>query len=551
NVVTVNVVDIGATAAHRLHAPPSESYDASGPFTHQYQVALYLLETFIVGQILQKRKCSVLSTFLCGSEITDNFMSNAVPSGYRHIQCLHGVEAANWSHVAALRETAAPTERTADLLDTLILAIDEIVRHCGTRKFQKRICLFVTNTTPIQQADSIIVIEKLVQSAIQVDVVGVDLDAMPCQLDLAQAMEHLQSNRTIPTRDYLELLARVSGGLFRTSNQILHNPAQLLWPTLRPVAKRNTHLILRSESFADKPAHRLPIKLYARAVLWSKPTVPHILPAAPNDPIEYVSTTQVQPLDTAYQPGSPIPDPPCLLYSRRMYYLGTTLVPLLPEDTVASIPPSLEAGMHILGFFPQTQIQPELISDNTVYVASPDDPIFMALVGALRDTESAALVGYALPDGSALHVGALFPDVQAPDYLYYTRLPFAEEWRPATLPIPTTTASAATPNEAPDDLDDLAAALIDTTQLGPRSLGKDGRPTPGFLHPGCHYLNQVLAHKALSDQNTLPMPSPNLIAQFRLQQQDAPAVQAVLGRLATVMRQPEPSSTTSVHTPIP
>ncbi|KAJ1974326.1 ATP-dependent DNA helicase yku80 [Dimargaris xerosporica] len=546
SVITVNIVDVGATAAQRLHSPPNESYQAGGLFTHQHQVALHLLETFIVGQILQKRKCSVMSTFLCGSEVTNNYMSMAVRNGYRHIQCLHSVQVANWSHVAALREVAAPTTKTADLLDTLILAIDEIVRHCGARNFQKRICLFVTRATPIHQADSMIVMEKLVQSAIQVDVVGVDMDAIPCQLGAAQAMMQLRTNRTIPTRDYLVHLARVSGGLFRTSNQILHNPTQLLWQTLRPVARRNTHLILRSESFADKPAHRLPIKLYARAFPWSKPTVPRALPAAPDEPIECVPLTQVQPLDATYQPGSPMSNPPNLIHSRRMYYLGTTLVPFLAVDTAASIPPHMESGLHILGFFPQTQIHPEVACDSMVYVASPGSPTFLALVSALHETESAALVGYALPDGSALHIGALFPDAQAPDYLYYTRLPFAEEWRPAVMPVPAATTPTANPDEA---VDALAAALIDATQLESKSLSSDGHPTPGFLHPGYHYLNQVLTHKALVDQHTLPMPSPNLIAQFQLHRQDDPAVQAVLGRLAAVMRQHEqPSSTTSAPT---
>jgi hypothetical protein len=79
---------------------------------------------------------------LFGSEETSNLLADRHKDGYKNVQVTRTVTKVDQDFYRNLNNFEASTQPTGgDFIDGLVVALDMIERHCGTKKYKKRVFL--------------------------------------------------------------------------------------------------------------------------------------------------------------------------------------------------------------------------------------------------------------------------------------------------------------------------------------------------------------------------------------------------------------------------
>lgn len=190
---------------------------------------------------------------------------------------------------------------------------------------------------------------------------------------------------------------------------------------------------------------------------------------------------------------------------------GNDIIPISEEDKKNMDYKKPGKVMQVLGFTKDTKIKRHQQVGNSVYVfvPQPDDQAaavsFSALVNALYETNSVAIVRRAYSASSSPRIGFLIPHIKAQyEGLFYIELPFAEDLRMYTF------ASLDNNKKCQPSEEQLSAidGLIDNMDLMTAEEDEDG-PSEALnpkdtLNPYTQRLCQCLMNKALNPDDPLP-----------------------------------------------
>ena len=86
-----------------------------------------------------------MGVVLIGTKDTDNYLnSNIGEKEYTHVTTFHNLEKINLDFFRRVEQIKAEDKTFndgGDIMDGLIVGIDELIRHCGTKKYKKRVFL--------------------------------------------------------------------------------------------------------------------------------------------------------------------------------------------------------------------------------------------------------------------------------------------------------------------------------------------------------------------------------------------------------------------------
>ncbi|XP_041471452.1 X-ray repair cross-complementing protein 5-like [Lytechinus variegatus] len=193
------------------------------------------------------------------------------------------------------------------------------------------------------------------------------------------------------------------------------------------------------------------------------------------------------------------------------YRYGNDIIPISEEDKKNMDYKKPGKVMQVLGFTKDSRIKRHQQMGNSVYIfyAQPDDQAasmsFSALVNALYETNSVAIVRRAYSASSNPRLGCLIPHIKANyEALFYIELPFAEDLRMYTF-MSLDNNKKCQPSE-----EQLAAVdgLIDNMDLMTAEEDEDEKTEAlkpkNTLNPYTQRLCQCLMYRALNPEEALP-----------------------------------------------
>ena len=112
-----------------------------------------------------------------GTEDTSNALADRHPGQYQNVCTAHTISKVDQDLYRQIDNFEAEEKVTGgDLIDGLVTALDMIERHCGTKKYKKRVFLITDGETATQTNDGEIsnLIAKLNEKGIRLNIIALD-----------------------------------------------------------------------------------------------------------------------------------------------------------------------------------------------------------------------------------------------------------------------------------------------------------------------------------------------------------------------------------------
>lgn len=114
---------------------------------------------------------------LFGTEDTSNALADRYKGQYQNVSTAHTISKVDQDLYRQLDNFEAAESATGgDLIDGLVTALDMIERHCGTKKYKKRVFLITDGETATQTNTEEInnLIDKLNEKGIRLNIIALD-----------------------------------------------------------------------------------------------------------------------------------------------------------------------------------------------------------------------------------------------------------------------------------------------------------------------------------------------------------------------------------------
>ena len=123
--------------------------DVSDSFRPHLEDATTAVRELVNRKILFQGKDAVV-LFAHGTDGTDNVLANAegAEGQYMHVTELNKMGPVSYRTLAALNDLATRESATADLLDSLTLAVYAVIQHTGKLKWDKRVLILTDGLSP-------------------------------------------------------------------------------------------------------------------------------------------------------------------------------------------------------------------------------------------------------------------------------------------------------------------------------------------------------------------------------------------------------------------
>ena len=120
-----------------------------------------------------------MGVVLFGTKETNNYLNDTMgDSEYKNVTSFHNLEKINLNFFRRIDEIAVEnqTQKPGDLMDGLIVGIDMLSRHCGNKKFKKRIFLITDGEKEAKCSDSEMktIITNMNTNDIRLNVISLD-----------------------------------------------------------------------------------------------------------------------------------------------------------------------------------------------------------------------------------------------------------------------------------------------------------------------------------------------------------------------------------------
>ncbi|TNV73932.1 hypothetical protein FGO68_gene16167 [Halteria grandinella] len=132
----VVILDVSPTMKKALGGADGEENSS------RIQVAIDSVKMLIEQKLLYSTNCE-MGVVLMGTQKTDNHLADQIGGGqYANVTTFRAIEKLNLDALRSVTEGIACEDRAAtkgDMVDGLIVAMDMMARHCGTKKYKRRI----------------------------------------------------------------------------------------------------------------------------------------------------------------------------------------------------------------------------------------------------------------------------------------------------------------------------------------------------------------------------------------------------------------------------
>ena len=120
-----------------------------------------------------------MGVVLFGTNETDNYLNDTMgDSEYKHVTSFHNLEKINLNFFRRIDEITVENqpEKAGDIMDALIVGIDMLTRHCGSKKYKKRIFLITDGEKEAKCTDSELktIITNMNTNDIRLNVISLD-----------------------------------------------------------------------------------------------------------------------------------------------------------------------------------------------------------------------------------------------------------------------------------------------------------------------------------------------------------------------------------------
>ncbi|CAF0990776.1 unnamed protein product [Didymodactylos carnosus] len=430
-------------------------------FDTPLQVAVDILQMIVQRKMFQESKDEV-ALVLYGSEETKNDL--AEDGDYDNVSIVFPLGVANWNLFDEIQKIK-PGVAHADLVDAIVVAADHIKSQTdGKKGFQaKRVLLFTNASTPFSDNNLAVITQQMKNFDITLDAIGptwdeedrstspepdgeVPTDAM--DLDRPQ-----QSNTT--NEASASATAPTTNGHGTESKQKFRSPKKPLTPQqktgIRVITNianetdgsmytfREALMILSThQSKTVKPTAtkyilefldiKIPICTYIQ-VKDNKPQIFRLKKVFAREPKIEIKTDRGRytkdEVDQEIEKEEIIDG----------YRYGSTFVPISKEDS-DEMKYQSEKCFQIIGFTSSSNVQRSYFLGDTVYEVIAErgyeasETAFVALVQALYDTDTVAIIRKCFSSRSAPEIGFVRPHILHDHIcLFYIKLPFSEDMR--------------------------------------------------------------------------------------------------------------------------
>eukprot|EP01114_Cavostelium_apophysatum_P020328 TRINITY_DN6786_c0_g1_i1.p1 TRINITY_DN6786_c0_g1~~TRINITY_DN6786_c0_g1_i1.p1 ORF type:complete len:724 (+),score=198.04 TRINITY_DN6786_c0_g1_i1:75-2246(+) len=483
---TVIILDIGKSMSEVVEGKPSK-----------LESALKAVMQLIQQKILF-HKNDEMGVVLVGTRETVNHLQD---SGYQNITMLHDITPPTVDMLKSL-EQLEPQRAEGDIIDGLIVGMDMLNRHEG-KKFERRIFLVTDAGSSINAEDLPTVVDHFNKMGSKLNIIGIDFKEENDQNEdrrsevkkenekvLRQVAEQVEGI-VVPVHEAMQMMS-----YFRSKTVLQRT-------SFRGHLEVGTELKVPFWSFVKTMELKFPALNKISAVS-QQSAQPRSMGVA----IERTYSIVSEP-DTEVGPDDRV----------KGYRYGRTIVPFSKIDE-ESLKYETDACLKVIGFTSNKSIPRHHFMANTeMFVHDPRDPYsgpsLSALIHALAETDSVAIVRYVKRARSIPHLGFLWPHIKS-DYecFFYNTLPFAEDIRQYTFAslAPERARKAFVPSQ---DQKNAAEELIRSLDLMKSAEDEEGNPMEALkpkhtYNPALQRFYQCVQYRALHPQAPLPKIDPQI-----------------------------------------
>lgn len=398
----------------------------------------------ITNIVYQGRKTLMAGVIGLRTTGTKNHMQQ--DEGYEHITLVQAIQSMDMSTLQRLpAQLVVSSTDSGDALSAVILAVDMMIKHCRDLKYIKRIYLVTNGTGPLDPDDIEPTAAQIVQSRIELTVLGVDFDDPEYGFK-----EENKSHQKRKNEAALKKLVELSGGVFGTMQEAVEGLARPHVKQTRPVPTYKGRLTLGDPQNYDT-AISIDIERYFKVSIRRPPTASAFVVK------DGISQNQAGPSSMATDGNAlsvvrnaytySVTDPTAPNGRRDVaredlakgYEYGRTAVPLSESDENIT-KYETEMSYSILGFIPVDNVERYMLLENSNMLVAQKLNTKAALalssfVHALYELGSVAVARFVKKDMAEPQLTLLSPLVTNDiECLIENDLPFAEDLRQYRFP---------------------------------------------------------------------------------------------------------------------
>ncbi|CAG8548686.1 7781_t:CDS:2, partial [Scutellospora calospora] len=350
-------------------------------------------------------------------------MLEAKTGGYRHVTTLYPIEQPNMPILQTVNSGLPQGNVKGDAFDALIVALGMIDLHCRKLKYKKKIYLLTDGESPINSSDLDAVLHQINDSNIELNILGIGFDDPEAGFFEENKSEVKRKNESF----FNNITKKCQQATIFSMEETLKQLSKPHIRTVRPVAAFKGALTLNDAKISPKSSLTINVEMYYRTTK-VRPTAATkysaLAEASTNInqkafDINMSRTYTISVLDNDKNEAVEVPREDL----NRAYSLGKTLIPVNEADE-ETFTMTTSKSMEIIGFIKNNEFKREYLMSTVAAVVPQTNNQTMAqrlsaLIRALYEKESYAIVRYVRKNDDAPKLGVLMPYVCAPKECLY------------------------------------------------------------------------------------------------------------------------------------
>lgn len=468
----VVIIDVGASMGKSLDGKPKLSTAIEAT-------------KLLIQQKLLLTKSHEVGIVLLGSEETDNNLAESY-GGYENISILQELDVPT-SDSMLLVSSLEPSRVSADILDSIVVAITLIDTKIGKKKYKKRLFILTDGNCLIKSPDQLQdIIDQINIIDIKVNIIAIGFGE--------ENQEHTKQQMIV--HELLTVLISSVQGAIYPSSTAMQIYKQFRKRSVYPVAKYKGQLDLGL-------GYGIDVLVYAKTKEEPLPSLKKhstVVDYTSNAKEGLVKMSRESALED--DPNSTVIDPENII---KAYYYGKSVVPVSNVDEDLLKYPCRKC-MKVLGYISAASVPRHYFMAGVDIVLPSTDQsqeiAFAALVQALYQRDDVILIRYSYRDNSTVKLAVLAPCIK-PEIicLWLNYLPTNEDIR--NYPFPDLAAST-------QDQNTITENFINSLSLDKTAESDEKLKPSSLFSPTLQYFYQCITFRSENSDAPLPPLDPKI-----------------------------------------
>ncbi|CAG8590941.1 24651_t:CDS:10 [Dentiscutata erythropus] len=400
--VTIYIIDVGPTMWQVERKPGVTGLDLAR------KAVLIMLEAKVIAGL----KSDVTSLLLFGTDDklitdTDNYM-NGQAGGYEHVTTLYPIEQPNMS---------------------ILRTVNNNLPHGNVKG----------DESPINSSDFDAVLRQINESNVELNILGIGFDDPEAGFFEENKSEVKRQSESF----FNKIVSKCPQATIFSMEETLKQLSKPHIRTVRPVPIFKGALTLNNAKMSSQISLSINVEMYSRTTKVRPPTLTKYSALAEASTTIHKKTSEVNMsrtytisvVDNDKNEAVEVPREEL----NKAYSLGKTLIPVNEADEEAFTMITIKS-MEIVGFIKSNEFKREYLMSAVTAVVPQTNNLTMAhrlsaLIHALYEKETFAIVRYVKKNDDPPKLGILIPYIRAPkECLYFCRIPFKEDCHHFTFP---------------------------------------------------------------------------------------------------------------------